>query len=288
MAIRERGGYALMPEWDTQPANQYLPRRVTETSTAAAARAAANESGVLGGGVHHARRRGAGPGGRAGAGRAGRRCRSRRGFVGTALLLAVAHAAGRGLGASFVHLGRPERAWRAVLMWRTSWLSREVIVLPAFIAVVGAVVAGASHRLAHGARRAAARWHRARGAAVVLHRDDLRLPALHPGVGAAADARQLRADRLASGLVLLRALARLRRRTRCCERPAPCALRGHAARRGPRASLALRRNARLQPQVDAAIGHRHRRRRGWCRRRWACRPARSTRASSSMAARRRC
>jgi DMSO reductase anchor subunit len=39
------------------------------------------------------------------------------------------------LGASFLHLGRPERAWRAVLMWRTSWLSREVIVLPAFIAV---------------------------------------------------------------------------------------------------------------------------------------------------------
>jgi DMSO reductase anchor subunit len=41
-----------------------------------------------------------------------------------------------GLGASFGHLGRPERAWRAVLMWRTSWLSREVIVLPLFIAVV--------------------------------------------------------------------------------------------------------------------------------------------------------
>lgn len=31
-AIRERGGYALMPEWDTQPANRYLPRR---TKTAA-------------------------------------------------------------------------------------------------------------------------------------------------------------------------------------------------------------------------------------------------------------
>ena len=42
-----------------------------------------------------------------------------------------------GLGASFLHLGRPMRAWRAVAMWRTSWLSREVIVLPAFIAVVG-------------------------------------------------------------------------------------------------------------------------------------------------------
>ena len=40
------------------------------------------------------------------------------------------------LGASFFHLGRPERAWRAVLMWRTSWLSREVIVLPVFMAVL--------------------------------------------------------------------------------------------------------------------------------------------------------
>jgi len=41
-----------------------------------------------------------------------------------------------GLGASFFHLGRPERAWRAVAMWRTSWLSREVIVLPAFMGCV--------------------------------------------------------------------------------------------------------------------------------------------------------
>ncbi|WP_421881881.1 4Fe-4S dicluster domain-containing protein [Methylibium sp.] len=31
-AIRERGGYALMPEWETQPANQYLPRRITEVA----------------------------------------------------------------------------------------------------------------------------------------------------------------------------------------------------------------------------------------------------------------
>lgn len=38
-----------------------------------------------------------------------------------------------GLVASFGHLGRKERAWRAVLMWRTSWLSRECIVLPAFM-----------------------------------------------------------------------------------------------------------------------------------------------------------
>lgn len=56
------------------------------------------------------------------------------------LSMALGIAAGMllvGLGASFFHLGRPERAWRAVMMWRTSWLSREVIVLPAFIGVVG-------------------------------------------------------------------------------------------------------------------------------------------------------
>jgi sulfite dehydrogenase (quinone) subunit SoeC len=35
-----------------------------------------------------------------------------------------------GLIASVFHLGRPERAWRAATQWRTSWLSREVIVLP--------------------------------------------------------------------------------------------------------------------------------------------------------------
>ena len=35
-----------------------------------------------------------------------------------------------GLIASFFHLGHPERAWRAAMMWRTSWLSREVIALP--------------------------------------------------------------------------------------------------------------------------------------------------------------
>ncbi len=43
---------------------------------------------------------------------------------------------GLGLFASFFHLGHPERAWRAVARWRTSWLSREVIALPAFMFVV--------------------------------------------------------------------------------------------------------------------------------------------------------
>ncbi len=41
-----------------------------------------------------------------------------------------------GLLASFFHLGHPERAWRSVSQWRTSWLSREVIVLPVFMALV--------------------------------------------------------------------------------------------------------------------------------------------------------
>lgn len=39
-----------------------------------------------------------------------------------------------GLVASFFHLGHPERAWRAVAMWRTSWLSRECLCLPLFLA----------------------------------------------------------------------------------------------------------------------------------------------------------
>jgi len=44
--------------------------------------------------------------------------------------------AGLGLLASFFHLGHPERAWRAIAMWRTSWLSRECLFLPAFMAIV--------------------------------------------------------------------------------------------------------------------------------------------------------
>ena len=41
-----------------------------------------------------------------------------------------------GLVASFFHLGRPERAWRAVAQFRMSWLSREVIALPLFMAMI--------------------------------------------------------------------------------------------------------------------------------------------------------
>ena len=62
-------------------------------------------------------------------------------FVVVACLVAAALTAG-GLVASFFHLGRPERAWRAAAQWRTSWLSREVIALPSFLASVLLYAAG--------------------------------------------------------------------------------------------------------------------------------------------------
>lgn len=51
-------------------------------------------------------------------------------FLGSLVALVLT---GLGLIASFFHLGRPERAWRSAAMWRTSWLSREVIALPLFM-----------------------------------------------------------------------------------------------------------------------------------------------------------
>lgn len=57
------------------------------------------------------------------------------GFHAVGSFVALAFLAA-GLAASFFHLGHPERAWRAASQWRTSWLSREVIVLPAFMTTV--------------------------------------------------------------------------------------------------------------------------------------------------------
>jgi DMSO reductase anchor subunit len=72
-----------------------------------------------------------------------------------ALVLAVA-----GLVASFFHLGRPERAWRTATMWRTSWLSREVIALPLFMGTLflwtAAHALGLGHTLALGVATALA------------------------------------------------------------------------------------------------------------------------------------
>jgi len=68
--------------------------------------------------------------------------------IGLGLVLLLA-----GLASSFLHLGHKMRAWRAVLMWRTSWMSREVIVLPAYIALAAlwwvSIYTGADNSLAH-------------------------------------------------------------------------------------------------------------------------------------------
>ncbi len=55
--------------------------------------------------------------------------------LGWILLLAFAgFAAAIGLLASFWHLGKPLRAWRAFSQWRTSWLSREgVLAVASFV-----------------------------------------------------------------------------------------------------------------------------------------------------------
>jgi Fe-S-cluster-containing dehydrogenase component/DMSO reductase anchor subunit len=48
---------------------------------------------------------------------------------------------GLALAASTLHLGRPVYAYRALLMWRRSWISREVMFFSAFSAVAGVYAA---------------------------------------------------------------------------------------------------------------------------------------------------
>lgn len=60
-------------------------------------------------------------------------------FYATGSLLALV-LLGLGLVAAVFHLGKPSyfltRAWRGITQWRTSWLSRELIALPAFMLLV--------------------------------------------------------------------------------------------------------------------------------------------------------
>ena len=56
-------------------------------------------------------------------------------FYGNGAIIVMLFLIG-GLIASFFHLGHPERAWRSATQWRTSWLSREVIVLPGLMLLV--------------------------------------------------------------------------------------------------------------------------------------------------------
>jgi len=58
------------------------------------------------------------------------------------LHLATAFAVGMlGLAASTLHLGRPWLAYRAIIGWKTSWLSREVLAFGAFAAAASAYAA---------------------------------------------------------------------------------------------------------------------------------------------------
>jgi DMSO reductase anchor subunit len=60
-------------------------------------------------------------------------------FAGAALAIAMLLTVG-GLVSSVLHLGRPERAWRAFSQWRSSWLSREGVL--AVLTLVTAAVFG--------------------------------------------------------------------------------------------------------------------------------------------------
>lgn len=60
-------------------------------------------------------------------------------LTGTALL-AIGPLVGLGMLASFFHLGTPRNAYRALMNWRTSWLSREILFTLLF-AVSGAIFA---------------------------------------------------------------------------------------------------------------------------------------------------
>jgi hypothetical protein len=98
-------------------------------------------------------------------------------------LVALALLRRRGLVASFFHLGRPGARLARAAMWRTSWLSREVIVLPAFMgrcAVRRGALGGAPVMRRCRCRSTAGRRPLALLCvrAVRLHRHDLRVPAL--------------------------------------------------------------------------------------------------------------
>ncbi|HUC19811.1 MAG TPA: DmsC/YnfH family molybdoenzyme membrane anchor subunit [Acetobacteraceae bacterium] len=69
------------------------------------------------------------------------------------LVLALALVSG-GLLSSTLHLGHPERAWRAVTQWRSSWLAREG--LAALLTYLPALGFGATWFLAHRPAPAAA------------------------------------------------------------------------------------------------------------------------------------
>ena len=69
----------------------------------------------------------------------------RSGWFGVPAVAVALALAAAGLLASTFHLGHPERAWRAISQWRTSWLSREgVMALITFVPALGFALAWAA------------------------------------------------------------------------------------------------------------------------------------------------
>jgi DMSO reductase anchor subunit len=173
--------------------------------------------------------------------------------LGAALALALSAA---GLIASFFHLGHPERAWRAAAMWRTSWLSREVIALPLFMA--GLSVWG----LAHGLGAAGSGWIGAVTAVLCLG-----LFVCTAMIYASVRMLQEWASPLtlvnylligcASGSTLAAVLASVR--APALTRPLVLAALLLTLAAGIGRAAALRRNARLKPRstLQSAIGVKH-------------------------------
>ncbi len=69
----------------------------------------------------------------------------------SAALALAAVSALAGLGAATLHLGRPLYAFRAFLGWRTSWMSREILVFGAYVPLVALCAAASALALLPGA-----------------------------------------------------------------------------------------------------------------------------------------
>ena len=218
--VAERGGIDLMPEQGTRPVNKYLPPRPRKPLADSAGRCRSPRTPTG--------RRASSPGStacwsgyavtahrsttrciprlrssssrRCPASATGwRRCsasacsiRRRSPTKARAIVLALALISG-GLLSSTLHLGNPQRAWRALSQWRSSWLSRE------------GVMAIADLRAARLCRPSLRRWSGRHIALVglagtvlcarhgLLHGDDLRLAEIGAGLAHAADAALLSA-----------------------------------------------------------------------------------------------
>ena len=239
--VAERGGMDLMPEQGTRPVNKYLPPRPRKPLADSAGVFAAGRKYRRGEGVLRLAGR------RAGADLMGpfrstclRTCRpfshaSRLSIIvfttcpasATALrrcsgsacsirqrspprlayLLALALISG-GLMSSTLHLGNPQRAWRALSQWRSSWLSREGVM--AIIDLRAAALLGLGVRWSTAAitgaagpdRRGACHCHR------LLHGDDLRVAEIGAGLAHPADAACYLLFAAAGGLLPARPLPR--------------------------------------------------------------------------------